>query len=171
MDDLEWGATLMVRILTIVVVLGSVLLSAYATAEPFVGFKLALMDVDGKVNDDPLNIAVNFGYSLDTWIADLSVVAEHNHTVDSGKTRQGEELELNANSVYLLWKTTRSMYVSLRAGAAFNEIVEAGNSRHNAGLLLGVGIGQVIGRTRLQLEYTSLAGDAKFLGIGLELDL
>ena len=161
----------MVRNVSIAVALGSVLIAGSVAADPFIGLKLALMDVDGKVKEDPLNVAVNFGYSLDTWIADLSVVAEHNHTVDSGETRQAEKLELNANAVYLLWKTTRSMYVSLRAGAVCNEIIEAGNSRDNSGLLLGVGIGQVIGRSRLQIEYTSLAGDATFLGIGLEFDL
>lgn len=171
MDDIEWGAALMARILRIAVVLGSLVFAESVWADPFVGFKVALMDIDGKVNDDPLNVGVNFGYSLDTWIADLSVVAEHNRTVDSGKTRQDDKLELNSNAAYLLWKTTRSMYFCLRAGAVHNEIIEAGDSRNNSGLLLGAGIGQVIGRTRLQLEYTSLAGDATFIGIGLEFDL
>jgi len=161
----------MLKMLKMTVVLGSLLFAASATADPFVGLKVAKIDMDRKMKEDPLNVAINFGYSLDTWVADLSVIAEHNHTVDSGKTQQDEELELNSNAVYLLWKTTRSMYVSLRAGAVQNEIIEGGNSRYKSGLLLGAGIGQVIGRTRLQFEYTSLAGDARFLGISLEFDL
>jgi len=161
----------MLRMLKIAVVLGSLLFTASAMADPFIGLKLALMNMDEEVKEDPMNIAVNFGYSLDTWVADLSVIAEHSQTVDSGRTRQGEKLELNANAVYVLWKTTRSMYVSLRGGAVKNEIMEGGDSQYNSGLLLGAGIGQVIGRTRLQVEYTSLAGDTRFFGISLEFDL
>ena len=146
------------------------LFSASASADKFVGVKLVPMKMDHGVADDPFNVAINLGYTMDTWIADLSLIGELNHTVDKGLTLQGEELELNSSAVYLLWKTTRSMYVSLRAGAVNNQIVEDGDSRSTTGILLGTSLGQVIGRTRLQIEYTSLAGDAGFFGIGLEFD-
>jgi hypothetical protein len=161
----------MLRLLRINAVLVYILFAVPVAADPFVGLKLAPLDMDGNVADDPLNLAFDVGYALDTWVADLSLIAEFNRTLDSGTTRQGEDLELNANAVYLLWKTTRSMYVSLRTGVVENEIVEYAESRHKTGLLFGAGIGQVIGRTRLQIEYTSLAGDARFYGISLEFDL
>ena len=159
----------MSRIRRICLFLGYLLFASAAAADPFVGLKVAPLKMDEAGADDPLNLAVNFGYALDTWIADL--IGELNHTIDSGTNRQGETLELNAAAAYILWKTTRSMYFSVRAGVVANEIVEATDSLHNTGLLLGVGIGQVIGRTRLQIEYTSLAGDARFFGISLEFDL
>lgn len=162
---------MMSRALMIAVALGTLLSAVSAAADPFVGAKLAFVNMDDKVRDDPLNVAIDFGYSLDTWVADLSVIAEHSQSVDDGKARGGEDLELKANAVYLLWKTTRSMYVSLRVGAVQTEIVTDGDSDRHLGLLWGAGIGQVIGRTRLQIEYTSLTGDATFFGIGLEFDL
>lgn len=161
----------MSRISSVCLLIGHLLLATAATADPFVGIKLAPLEMDEAGSDDPLNLALNFGYALDTWLADLSLIGEINRTVDSGTSRRGEALDLNATAAYVLWKTTRSMYFSLRAGMVANEIVEASDSRHNTGLLLGVGIGQVIGRTRLQIEYTSLAGDARFFGISLEFDL
>jgi hypothetical protein len=139
-------------------------------ATPFVGVKLAQLKVEGPESKDPVNLALNLGYALDTWIADLSLVAELNHTIEDGKTLQGEELELNAQAIYLSWKTTRSMYVALRAGAVQNQIVRGRDSDYTTGPLLSASVGQVIGRTRFVIEYTSLAGDARFYGFSLEFD-
>lgn len=161
----------MFRMMKITLILVSLLFAATANADQFIGFKLAQLDIEKGAAKDPLNIAVNYGYALDTWLADLSLIAEVNHSVEKGRTSQGEDLEFNANAAYLLWKTTHSMYISMRAGIVQNETITAGNSIYKTGLLLGVSIGQVIGRTRLQIEYTSLAGEAKFFGIGLEFDL
>lgn len=141
-----------------------------AGATPFVGIKLAPLEIEGPEPDDPLNLALNFGYALDSWIADLSLVAELNYTIEEGRTTQGEDLELNAHAVYLSWKTTRSMYVGLRVGAVQNEIVRGRNSDYKTGPFISASVGQVIGRTRLVIEYTSLAGDARFYGISLEFD-
>lgn len=171
MEYIKRGKTLMPRMIKIVAFMVYLLFSASASADKFVGFKLVSPEMDKGATDNPLNLAINFGYMLDTWVADLSLIAELNRTVDKGSTQLGEELELNANAIYLLWKTTRSMYASLRAGVVQNEVVEVGDSRYKTGILLGASIGQVIGRTRVQIEYTSLAGDARFFGISLEFDL
>lgn len=159
------------RPLVISVFVAGMVVSTAATPQPFVGVKLAPLEVEGSEPDDPLNLAVNFGYALDTWVADLSLVAELNYTVEDGRTYQDQDLQLNSNAVYVLWKTTRSMYVSLRAGAVQNELVEGSDSSYKTGLIVGASIGQVVGRTRVQIEYTSLAGDASFYGISLEFDL
>jgi len=171
MGAIERGPALILEMLRNAFVSGLLLFAPFTVADPFLGLKLGLMDMDENVKQDPFNIALNAGYSLDTWVADFSFVAEYNHTANKGKSRQQEDLELNASSLYLLWKTNRSMYISLRGGAVRNEIVEGGDSQSHAGLLLGAGIGQVIGKSRLQIEYTYLAGDANFVGIGLEFDL
>ena len=141
-----------------------------AVAEPFVGFKLSTPDFD-NAKREPTNLAINVGKSLDTWVADLSLVGEFSYTIDQGRTDRGEELELTSGAAYVVWKTTRSMYVSLRGGVVANEITEADDSSFNRGLLLGASLGQVIGRTKLQIEYTRLATDADFYGISLEFDL
>jgi len=145
------------------------LFSSAVEADPFVGFKVTPLNTGNSTNG-PENISVNIGYALDSWLADLSLVTEFSRSVSMGKTIQGDELSLNADSMYVLWKTTRSMYVSARLGMVHKEWVIAGNSDNSFDLYSGVSIGQVIGRTRLQIEYVSLGSDVNYFGIGLEFD-
>jgi hypothetical protein len=58
--------------------------------------------------------------------------------------------------------------VSLRGGIVQDKIIVDGDSRADDGFLLGGGIGVVSGRTRIELEYTSIAGDANFLSLNIE---
>ena len=161
---------MMQKTLKVVLLLMALLLMNSASAEPFVGFKFSTPDVESSVTE-PTNLAIIFGNSLDTWVADLSLVGEFSYSIDQGKTRQGQTLELNSGAVYVLWKTTRSMFVTLRGGLVGNEVVTESDKDFNSGLLLGGSIGQVIGRTRLQIDYTRLGTDADYYGISLEFDL
>ncbi len=147
------------------------LLANVAIADTFVGAKLASADIDGPDRGNPFTAAFVIGRALDTWIADLSLVAEFSQTVADGKSAQGDKLAFNSNAVYLLSKSTRSMYFSLRGGLVQTEVVEAGDSDYQTGLLLGAGVGQVVGKTRVQIDYMSLAGEAEYFGISLEFDL
>jgi hypothetical protein len=144
------------------------LLSAPVNAEGLVGAKIAKMYLDTPSRKDPVNIAVNVGYAFDSLIADLSLIGEVSRTALSGETGNGNDLDFESESAYLLWKTTRSMFVSLRGGLVRNKTITGSSYHRGDGIVLGASIGVVIGRTRLQIEYTSLAGDANFLGVGLD---
>lgn len=139
-----------------------------AIADVFVGAKIGIMKVDVPSSSDPTNIAASIGYEFDSLLADLSLVGEVSRTMSSGSVSQGDDLELEAESLYLVWKSTRSLFASLRGGVVQNETIVGNTSIESNGILIGGSVGIVIGKTRLQIEYTSLAGDADFLAIGLE---
>jgi hypothetical protein len=126
------------------------------------------MKVDIPSNTNPTNIALNLGYEIDALLADLSLVGELNRTVSSGETSHGDKLKFESNGIYLAFKTTGALFVTLRGGFVQNKIIAGNTTRRGDGIALGGGIGIVAGRTRLQIEYTSFAGDANYLSLGLE---
>jgi hypothetical protein len=142
--------------------------TAPVAADVFTYVKLGVMDVDVSSKSDPINLALDLGYELDNDLADLSVVAEINRSIDDGRTRHGDDLEFESNGLYLVAKTTRSLFASVRVGVVENKIIEGSSSTRNDGVAIGGGIGVVIGRTRLQIEILSLAGDANHFTIGLQ---
>jgi len=89
-------------------------------------------------------------------------------TLREGETRRGEDLEFESEAIYLVYRTPRSLFVSLRGGIAWDKVVIDGNSSRDDGLLFGAGFGIVAGKTLIQIEYTSIAGDANFLSLSLE---
>ena len=137
-------------------------------SEIFIESKVGIMMLDEPSSNDPINMTLNLGYRIDTTLADLSVVGELNRTVNSGESSQGEELKMSSNGIYLRWMSIRSLFVTLRGGFVENKVDVGNRTDKSYGVGLGGGIGIVIGKTRLHLEYMSLAGDAKFLSIGLE---
>jgi len=137
-------------------------------ADMFFGVKTGLMMVDVSTDKNPINLALNLGYQLDTRIAELSLAGEVNRTLREGETRRGEDLEFESEAIYLVYRTPRSLFVSLRGGIAWDKVVIDGNSSRDDGLLLGAGFGIVAGKTLIQIEYTSIAGDANFLSLSLE---
>lgn len=144
------------------------LLASNADAEFFLGFKLGTVRVDVSTEVNPRNLAVDLGYRLDTGIADLSLAAEASRSVTDGETSKGADLEFQSEAVYLFGKTTRSSFLSYRVGYVRDKIIRGNRTRRNDGWLLGAGIGVVIGKTLLHLEYTEIAGDAQFFSIGLD---
>lgn len=143
------------------------LVAAPASAEIYTYVKLGSMDVDVSSRDNPVNLAIDIGYDLDSDFADMSVEAEINRSIDPGKTRGGDDLEFESNGVYLVVRTTRSLFATLRVGIVANEIIEGSSSSQDNGIAIGGSVGIVIGRTRLQIEYTSIAGDASFFSVGM----
>jgi hypothetical protein len=155
-------------LLYVFIVITFILIPGQAGGDIIIGAKIAKMDLDIPSNKDPLNIAVNMGYEFDSLIADLSLIAELSRTGKSGEAVGGGELDFESESAYILWKTTRSVFVTLRGGVVKNKIITGDAYHRGDGVLLGASVGVVIGRSRLQIEYTSLAGDADFFGVGLE---
>ena len=139
-----------------------------ACADMFFGVKTGSMMVDVSTDKNPINLALNIGYRLDTRVADLSLAGEVNRTLREGETRRGEDLEFESEAIYLVYRTPRSLFVSLRGGIAWDKVVIDGNSSRDNGLLVGAGFGIVAGKTLIQIEYTSIAGDANFLSLSLE---
>ena len=142
--------------------------AAPSAADAFTYVKLGYMHVDVPSKSNPVNLALNLGYELDSSFADTSLVAEINRTVDSGRNRLGEDLEFESNGLYLVFRSSRSLFASFRIGMVENKIIQGSSSERSDGFALGGNIGIVIGRTRLQLEYTSIATDANFFSLGLE---
>jgi len=126
------------------------------------------MMVDVPSDKNPKNYALNLGYKLDTQFANLNLVGELNRTIRKGKTRQGGDLEFESDAIYLVLKTPRSLFVSLRAGIVRDKIITGSNSRRDDGILFGGSFGIVAGKTLIQIEYTTIAGDADFLSLSLE---
>ncbi len=60
------------------------------------------------------------------------------------------------------------MFVSARGGWARDKVISGGDVDRNDGLLWGVSIGGIVGKTLIHLEYTSIAGDAEFLALSIE---
>ena len=156
------------RFLQSTVIFMVILLAVPAHAEVILGAKIGRMKLDLPSSADLTNIAVNVGYEFDSLLADLSLVGEINRSMSSGETSQGDELKFESDGIYIAWKTTRSLFVTLRGGVVQNKIITGNTLRRDDGILAGCGIGLVIGKTRLHIEYTSLAGDANFLSLGLE---
>ena len=124
-------------------------------------------DVASAAN--PRNLAAYFGFQLDNQLADISLAAEINRSVKSGRMRGGDDLEFESRALYLRVRTTSSLFVSLRGGYVRDRIVVDGaSSERDQGFLIGAGLGVVAGRTRILLEYSSIAGDADFLSRNLE---
>ena len=146
----------------------TLLLAVPAAADPFAYVRLGGVNVEGSSRDNPLNLALNFGYELDSYVADLSLAAEINRTIDDGEANRGGELEFESNGIYLVYKSTRSLFVVGRIGVVENKIIKRSNTERSDGFALGGGIGVVVGRTRLQLELTSYTGHAKFFTLGLQ---
>lgn len=147
--------------------LAAMLAPACASADPFAYVKAGFMNVKGISGPDPVNLALDLGYELDSDFADLSVVGEINRTVDSGRIKGDGDLEFESNGLYLVFRTTRSLFATFSLGAVQNKVIAGGESSSKTGMALAGSIGIVIGRTRFQIEYTSLAGDASFLSFGL----
>jgi hypothetical protein len=145
----------------------AMLATAPAAADVFAYIKAGSMNVDGISSTNPINLAIDLGYELDSDFADMSVVGEINRTVDSGNIRRDGDLEFESNGLYLVFRTTRSLFATFSIGAVQNKTIAGGDSSTKRGIALGGSIGIVIGRTRLQFEYTSLAGDADFFSVGL----
>lgn len=137
-------------------------------ADTYVGVKAGLMMVDVSSDRDPINLALNLGYRLDTRLVNTSLVGEVNRTLRDGETGRGDDLEFESDAVYLVLRTPRSMFVSARGGWARDKVISGGDVDRNDGLLWGVSIGGIVGKTLIHLEYTSIAGDAEFLALSIE---
>ena len=148
--------------------LATLMIAAPAAADAFTYARLGKVNVEGSSKDNPLNLALNLGYELDSYVADLSIAAEINRTIDDGEANRSGKLEFESNGLYLIYKSTRSLFAVARIGLVENKIIKRGNTARSNGFALGGGIGVVIGRTRLQLELTSYTGHAKFFTLGLQ---
>ena len=145
------------------------LLATQSSADLFGGVRLGSATVDVASTANPRNLAAYLGFQLDNQLADISLAAEINRSVKDGRMRSGGDLEFESRAVFLRVRTTSSLFVSLRGGYVRDRItIDGATSARDEGLLLGAGLGVVAGRTRILLEYGSIAGDANFLNLSLE---
>jgi hypothetical protein len=101
-------------------------------------------------------------------VADFSVAAEINRSIDEGEYARGGSLEFESNAIFLVYKSTRSLFVTARIGLVETKTIISGDTSRDEGIALGGGVGVVIGRTRLLWEFVSYNGDATHFGIGLQ---
>jgi len=78
------------------IIIVTMLIAAPAVADPFTYVRLGGVNVEGTSRDNPLNLALNFGYELDSYVADLSLAAEINRTIDDGEANRGGDLEFES---------------------------------------------------------------------------
>ncbi|MDH3535327.1 MAG: hypothetical protein OER87_06250 [Gammaproteobacteria bacterium] len=146
----------------------TMLASVPAAGEMHLGVTTGRMSVDVSSSSAPKNMALSLGYEIDTRLANLRLVGEINRTVSRGKTRGGEGLEFESDGIYLLFKTNRPLYFTLRGGVVQDEIITGATTSKDRGFAIGGGIGVISGRARIVIEYTKIAGDADYLSLGLE---
>jgi hypothetical protein len=156
------------RLYSGIFLLAACLFALPVSADMFFGMKAGSMMVDVASDKNPRNLALNLRYQLDTQLADLSLGGEVNRTMHEGETRRGEDLEFESEAIYLLWKTPRSLFVSFRGGIARDKVIIDNNESKDDGLMLGAGFGVIVGKSIMQIEYTSIAGDADYLSFSLE---
>jgi len=153
--------------------LGVLLLTAFllpipAIGEIHLGVTVGRMSVDVPSRSAPKNLALSLGYEIDSRLANLRLLGEINRTLNQGETRLGKDLEFESNGIFLVFKTNRPVFFTLRGGVIEDEIITGRTSSKNRGFAYGAGIGVISGRTRIVIEYTNIAGDADYLSLGLE---
>lgn len=148
--------------------LWAAIIAAPVAADVFTYAKLGKVNVEGVTRQDPLNLTLNLGYEMDSYLADLSLAAEFSRSIDSGKSSRGDDLEFESNGLYLVYKSTRSLFASFRLGVVDYKTIKGSAVRENDGISLGYGIGIVIGRTRLQIDYTLFPGEEDQITLGLQ---
>jgi len=156
------------RFLKFIVLLATVFIAVPVQGDIFMGIKIGGMAVDIPSDENPVNVAVNVGYEIDTLLADLGLLAEVTRTVSSGEDRNGEGIEFESNGVYLVFKTTGPLYLTLRGGVVEDKTTVSSASDRERGVSVGGGIGIIAGRTLLQVEYTTFAGNANYFSFGLQ---
>ncbi len=144
------------------------LFAAPADADVSVGLRIGEMEIDGKEREDPDNLALFLAYPLVNRYVDLRLAGEVSRSFSDGETNRGEDLEFESEARYLEVKTTSSLFVSLRGGYLRSNIVTAGDSDRDDGILIGGGLGFVSGRARILLEFTDMDGRADFISLSLQ---
>ncbi len=144
------------------------LLAAPANAELFGGIRLGAVNLDVDAAGDPKNLALYLGFQVPNQLADISLAGEVSRSFDAGKTRRGGDLEFESEALYLVVRSTSSLFVSLRGGFVRDKVVTDRGTQRDDGFLFGGGVGVVSGRVRILLEYTSIADDADFLSLNFE---
>ena len=139
-----------------------------ASGDPFIGLQLGSMSVDEGQASRPRNYAIHLGYELDTIGFEANLIGEFNRTLDDGRTRKGETLELESDGLYLMLKTHRHLFASLHFGYVENRIVRGDTAQTERGLAYGGGIGVSVGSSRVRLEYSRLADDAGYFRLSLD---
>jgi hypothetical protein len=144
------------------------LIATRAPADVFLGVKAGSMDVNVSGAGNATNAGLTLSYDLDVLHADLGVAAEITRTADAGETRDGGDVEVETNALYLTFKTPGTVYFKLRGGL-MEEFVTTGNGSHReTGMSLGSGLGVNIGRVRAAIEYTTGAETADYLSFGVK---
>jgi len=139
-----------------------------ARGEIQLGVSAGRMSVDVAARSAPWNLALSLAHPIDTRLANLWLLAEINRTVSRGETRDGEDLEFESDGLFVVLKTNRSLYFSLRGGVVEERIGRGDTSSTEQGFAYGGGIGGIIGRARFTIEFTRYDGNADFLSLGLE---
>ena len=156
------------RFLQFTILITTIFIAVPAQGDIFMGIKIGRIAVDIPSDENPINVAVNVGYEIDTLLADLGLMAEVTRTVSSGEDRNGEEIEFESNGVYLVFKTTGPLYLTLRGGVVEDKTTASSTSDRQRGVSIGGGIAIIAGRTLLQVEYTTYPESANYLSFGIQ---
>jgi len=155
--------------------LRNLLLAAVALLPPctaiagdvYLGAKAGPMQVDIGGADDPTNIGFTLGYELGVLVADIAIEGEYTTTLDEG-TVSGSGIEVDTVGLFLALRTAGPLYFKARAGMASVDTTVGSSESSESGVAYGVGVGFGIGLVRLEIEYTAMEGDTRFLSVGAQ---
>jgi len=143
------------------------LIPMQARADLFIGAKAGSMLVDIPTGDDPTNLAVALCVDLDVMRLDLGVTAESTRTLREGQTRNGGDIEVATDALYLTIKSPGTIFVKFRAGFIDERLTAGNRSDRERGTSVGSGLGANVGKVRIELEYT-IGEDIEYLSLGVQ---
>lgn len=154
------------------------LLTTFVVAAPVVaeesplyaGLRVGSLSADLPGLEDTAAIALTFGYDVRTDPnGALAVEAEISRTITDGDISGGGGWDARTAGAYAAYRTAGAVYVKAKAGYLDQSINQSGGSTLNAddaGFTYGAGGGwRINSKAGLELEYTSMSDDLRFLSL------
>ncbi len=152
----------------ITLVAATLLAVSPAGADYHLGIRTGYLSVDSPKRSNPKNLALGLSVDIDNSVTDLRLVGEFSRSISDGETRSGNDLTFASDGIYLVTRTPHALFTIFRSGLIWNRIELDRDRESNEGVAIGIGIGVITGKASMLIEYTDLAGDARFLTFGLE---
>lgn len=133
----------------------------------FLGARVARMDV-AKPAEDATNLGLLLSRDLDVFYADFGIVAEITRTAKEGETRDGRDLQIETNALYVKVKTPGTIYVNLRGGIMQERLKTGSSTDSEHAFSWGGGLGANVGKTRIELNFTEGGARVDYLSIDVQ---
>jgi len=136
-------------------------------SDVYIGAKAGPMLVDISGADDPTNVGVTVGYQLGVLVGDIAIEGEYTTSLDDGQV-SGAPVDVDTLGLFLALRTAGPVYFKARGGVASVDTTVGAGDSSSSGIAYGVGLGFGIGLAQLELEYTAMEDDTRFISLGAQ---